>query len=355
VHSLPVANFSSTVACQGAATNLTDLSLTASGTITGWQWDFGDGSPNSNTQNPSHVYPNDSTYNTTLIATSNFGCVDTFNLPVVISSLPVVIFTGDTLAGCPQHCVNFSDLTTIASGTLATWTWDFGDNTPTSNQQNPSHCFDNTGVYSVSLVVTSNAGCTTTLLIPNMITVHPEPVASFSALPMVTSILYPNIMFTDLSQGSPVAWQWDFGDPSTTSDVSSLQHTEYEYSSEYGSFYDVTLTVTNQYGCQDDTVISVAVEADFAFFIPNAFTPDGDGTNDGFYGMGYGITKYEIWIFDRWGNLIFTTNDINKAWDGSVQGKGGDMAQIDVYVWKVAIVDVFSKHHKLIGHVSLVK
>ncbi len=355
VNPLPVANFNSTVACQGAATNLNDLSLTASGTITNWQWDFGDGSPLSNTQHPTHIYPNDSTYNTTLIATNSFGCVDTFNLPVVINPLPVVVFNGDTLAGCPQHCVDFSDLTTIASGTLATWTWNFGDSSAISNQQNPSHCYDITGVYSVTLTVTSNAGCTTTLAIPNMITVHPEPEASFSALPMVTSILYPNIVFTDLSQGSPVSWQWDFGDPSTISDTSALQHPEYEYSSEYGAVYDVVLTVTNQYGCQDDTTIRVTVEPDFAFFIPNAFTPDGNGTNDGFYGMGYGITKYQIWIFDRWGNLIFTTDDINHAWDGSVQGKGGDMAQIDVYVWKVAIVDVFSKHHKFIGHVSLVK
>jgi gliding motility-associated-like protein len=355
VNPLPVANFNSTVACQGAITSLNDLSIANGGVITNWVWDFGDGSPVSNAQNPTHVYPNDSTFNTSLIVTNTNGCIDTINLPVSIDALPVVIFTGDTLAGCPTHCVNFIDQTTIASGTLSTWAWDFGDGSPISNAQNPSHCYDSTASYTVGLTVSSGAGCTTTLVIPNMITVHPVPHASFSALPMVTSILYPEILFTDLSTGSPVQWYWDFGDPSTDGDTSNLQNTSYEYSSEYGSFYDVTLTITNQFGCTDDTSLRVQVEPDFSFFIPNAFTPNGDGTNDGFFGTGYGITKYEIWIFDRWGNLIFTTNDINEAWDGSVQGRGGDLVQIDTYVWKVKLTDVFAKRHTYIGHVSVIR
>jgi gliding motility-associated-like protein len=355
VNPLPVANFNATVACQGALTSLTDLSVPNGGVITNWVWDFGDGSPTSNTQNPTHVYPNDSTFNTTLIVTNTNGCIDTFNLPVSIDALPVVIFSGDTLDGCPTHCVDFTDQTTIASGALASWAWDFGDGSPISNTQNPSHCYDSTGVYSVGLTVVSGAGCTTSLTIPNMITVHPVPHASFSALPMVTSILYPEILFTDLSTGSPVEWFWDFGDGSTYGDTSNLQNTSYEYSSEYGSFYDVTLTITNQFGCTDDTSLRVQIEPDFSFFIPNAFTPNGDGTNDFFFGAGYGITKYEIWIFDRWGNLIFTTNDINEGWDGSVQGRGGDLVQIDTYVWKVKLTDVFDKRHTYIGHVSVVK
>jgi gliding motility-associated-like protein len=207
----------------------------------------------------------------------------------------------------------------------------------------------------VTLTTTSNIGCVTTLVMPNMITVYPVPHASFSATPMVTTILSPTISFVDLSTGNPVAWQWNFGDPSTTADTSSLQNTSYTYSAEYGDSYPVNLVVTNQFGCVDDTTVTVIVEPDFAFFIPNAFTPNGDGINDGFFGKGYGITKYELWIFDRWGNLIFTTTDINQAWDGTVQGASGDIVQIDVYVWKVALTDVFDKKHKYIGHVSVIK
>jgi len=113
--------------------------------------------------------------------------------------------------------------------------------------------------------------------------------------------------------------------------------------------------VTNQFGCSDDTSETVIVDPEFTFFIPNAFTPNGDGKNDFFFGTGIGITSYQIWIFDRWGNLIFTADDINHGWDGTVQGKSGQICQEDVYVWKVALTDVFDKKHKYIGHVSLIK
>jgi gliding motility-associated-like protein len=355
VNPLPQANFTSNSVCQGTPTGFTDTSVPSTGTITTWSWDFGDGSPSSSSQNPSHTYGNDSTYNVTLIVTNSAGCVDTVSLPATVGSAPVVAFTADTLAGCPVLCVDFSDQTTTSTGNIVQWTWDFGDGSPVSGQQNPSHCFSNTGTYTITLTTMSSAGCSNTLVIPDMITVYPVPQASFTAVPMTTTVLNPNVTFTDLSGGNPVAWSWNFGDLTTLSDTASTQNAFYSYTSEYGAHYDVNLMVTNQYGCTDDTTIEIIVEPDFAFFIPNAFTPDGDGVNDGFYGKGYGITKYEIWIFDRWGNLIFTTTDINQAWDGSVQGKGGDIAQIDVYVWKVALTDVFDKKHKYIGHVSLIK
>jgi gliding motility-associated-like protein len=355
VSALPTANFTSSIGCQGTPTTLTDISVPGSGSITNWTWDFGDGSPTSSTQNPSHTYTNDSTFNVSLIITNTAGCIDTIALPVVVSSIPVVAFSADTLAGCPLLCVNFTDLSTISSGTITAWTWDFGDQTPASTQQNPSHCFAISGTYDITLVASAGGGCTNTLTIQNMITVNPVPHASFTASPIPTTILSPTVYFTDLSTGNPTTWNWGFGDPTTLSDSSLLQNTQYTYSSETGGIYPVTLTVTNQYGCVDDTTIDVIVEPDFAFFIPNAFTPNGDGKNEGFMGAGYGIATYELWVFDRWGNLIFNTKDINEAWNGTVENKGGDLVQIDVYVWKVVLTDVFNKKHKYIGHVSVVK
>lgn len=164
------------------------------------------------------------------------------------------------------------------------------------------------------------------------------------AVPYVTSILAPIVSFTDLTQGNPISWQWNFGDLATLSDTSIIQNPQYNYTSEFGSVYNVTLTVTNQYGCSDDTLVQVIVEPDFAFYIPTAFTPNDDGKNDGFFGSGYGITEFQIWIFDRWGNLIFTTKDISQAWDGTVLGTAGEVAQIDVYIWRVNITDVLYKN-----------
>ncbi len=352
---MPIANFNSTVVCAGTPTNLQDLSVASTGTITSWNWNFGDNTPNSNVQNPVHTYANDTTYNVTLIVTNSAGCIDTVVLPVVTASIPNVVFTADTFAGCPQLCVNFMDQTTISSGSITGWTWNFGDNSPNSFAQNPSHCYSQTGTYTVTMTATSNGGCASTLTIPNMITVYPVPHASFTATPQTTTILNTNISFTDLSTGNPVMWQWNFGDPNTLADTSNIQNPTYQYSTDNGDTYPVNLIVTNQFGCVDDTSIDVIVEPEFTFFIPNAFTPNGDGINDFFFGTGIGITTYNIWIFDRWGNLIFTTNDINKGWDGTVQGKSGGICQEDVYVWKVVLTDIHDKKHKYIGHVSLIK
>jgi gliding motility-associated-like protein len=355
INANPTANFSANTVCIGSPTQFTDLSIAGSGNLTVWGWDYGDGSPFGAGQNPTHTYTNDSTYNVTLVVQNSNGCLDTILLTAVTAPQPVVVFTADTFQGCPPLCVNFQDQTAIASGSITGWTWDFGDGSPQSFTQNPSHCYPITGVYTVTLTTTSNNGCVQTLVFPNMITVYPEPLAAFSASPMVTTVSQTHVEFTDLSQGSPVSWFWDFGDGATLNDTSNTQHTSYDYTQEYGSNYTVHLEVANVYGCTDDTSLEIIVQPEFTFYIPNAFTPNGDGINDVFFGTGIGIAKYEMWIFDRWGNLIFTCTDLNQTWDGTVQGASGDLCQIDTYVWKVAITDVFDKRHKYIGHVSLIR
>jgi gliding motility-associated-like protein len=111
----------------------------------------------------------------------------------------------------------------------------------------------------------------------------------------------------------------------------------------------------NQYGCRDTAYIPVDIGPGFVFYIPNAFSPaNDDGINDLFTGFGVGIAEYEMWIFDRWGERLYYSNDIYKGWDGKVQGKTGD-AKDDVYVWKVKLKDVLGKKHDYVGHVTLLK
>lgn len=96
------------------------------------------------------------------------------------------------------------------------------------------------------------------------------------------------------------------------------------------------------------------VGPDFTFYIPNAFSPNDDQKNDVFGATGGGIQKFQLLVFDRWGNQIFSTEDITQSWDGKVKGKA-DVAQQDVFVWKVTITDVFKKEHEFIGTVTIVK
>ena len=184
---------------------------------------------------------------------------------------------------------------------------------------------------------------------------HALPDAEFSYAPGPDISLIDAISFTDLSTANIISWAWDLGD-STFTTVQNPIHTYPDTGT-----YIITLIVENQYGCIDTVRHPLEVK-DFAFYIPNCFTPNGDANNQFFFGKGIGITDYEMWIFDRWGNLIFTCHvyDLPQTqpcwWDGKVRGGMSDeISQEDVYVWKVHFKSVFNKEYNYIGHVSIVK
>ncbi|HEY6160150.1 MAG TPA: gliding motility-associated C-terminal domain-containing protein [Bacteroidia bacterium] len=108
--------------------------------------------------------------------------------------------------------------------------------------------------------------------------------------------------------------------------------------------------------CSDTIVMNVVVEEDFTFYAPNAFSPNGDGINEIFLPVGimWEPSRFDMWIFDRWGNMIFHTSDLNKGWDGRVNGDP-KIVQEDVYVWKVNVYDTHGKKHQFVGHISLIK
>ncbi|MEO7088084.1 MAG: PKD domain-containing protein, partial [Bacteroidia bacterium] len=349
VYPLPVAAFSNTTVCQNSPTSFTDGSTVSFGIISNWSWNFGDGNT-SGVQNPVHLYAKDSTYIVKLVVTSSNGCVDSVTHNVTVNPNPVVAFTVNDSVGCAPLCVDFTDHSTIANGgTINTWLWSYGDG-GTDNTQNPNHCYTVPGTYDVMLTVSSQNNCSTTLTHSRMITVYPVPEAAFTMNPQPTTIVNPTINFVDQSTGAS-SWHWNFGDGDTLTWASD-NHPTHTYG-DTGTF-NVEEIVINQFGCSDTVTHPIIIEPTFTFYAPNAFTPNGDGVNDYFYGTGIGIKTYEMWIFDRWGNLIFYTNDLNNKWNGVVMG-GTRMAQIDVYVWKVKLLDVFDKSHQYIGHVSLVK
>lgn len=155
VNPTPTASFSNTVTCVGDTFHFTDMSLPNGSTIVSWSWDFGDGGMSS-LQNPTHIFTGNGPFNVTLTVVNNFGCDDDYTLTVVPYPLPEVDFTRDL--PCLNQPTQFTDLTTILSGTLVSWSWSFGDG-GTSTLQNPTHTYTSTGDFTVTLVVTSNHGC----------------------------------------------------------------------------------------------------------------------------------------------------------------------------------------------------
>jgi gliding motility-associated-like protein len=275
------------------------------------------------------------------------GCSAADSVDVTVNPLPAVSFVSDVTDGCPVVCITFTNTSPNAISAA----WNFGDGN-TSVASNPVNCYTVTGQYDVTLTISDNNGCSNSTTIIGMITVHPVPVAGFSATPQPATILNPTIHFTDESTGA-TNWSWSFGDLNASG--SFVQNPVFTYP-DTGHF-EVVQTVSNIYGCMDTALLEIYIAEDFAFYAPNAFTPNGDGTNEIWIPRGVGIDEsdYELFIFDRWGNLIFETTDPNQGWDGRANG-GSEIAQVDVYVWKVELhTRADNRIRVYTGHVSLVK
>ena len=345
--------------CSGVAS--VPLNGTVGGSANSGIWSGGSGSfnPNSTTLGASYS-PTAAEFlagsvTLTLTAIATAPCLNV-NAPVVINfyANPVPNFTVDVPKGCPIHCVNFTDLSTIlAPDVIQGWSWNFGDG-GTSNVQNPPHCYNQTGIYSVTLTVITNHLCSASLVIPAMIEVYAKPIASFIPNPSVSTILDPLVYFQNTSQGA-TSYNWGFGDGYATGTLNSSTLVNPNHTYSVSGEYEVTLIATSIHGCVDITKMTIEIQPEFAFFIPNAFTPTTtDGHNDFFTGFGVGIEQFELWIFDRWGVNIYYTNDMQKGWDGTVQGTSNPVQQ-DVYVWKVKIKDVFKRPHNYVGHVTVLR
>lgn len=344
----PTANFLATNACFSSANYFTDATLGSSQ----WYWQFGD-MTTSTLQNPTHVYAIPGTYVVTLIATSPYGCMDTITDTVTVYPLPNPNFLADTV--CPGTATAFTDLSTVALGTITNWAWNFGDLSPIDSAQNPTHAFSSSGTYNVSLTVTSSDNCSNTFTVS--VLVYPEPNAIFSASPQTLTDFSETVFLTNLSSSDVTQWFWSFGDSTFLSPNDPNPTHQY---SDTGQFI-ITLVVVNQYGCRDTFELPITVR-EFSFYIPTAFSPNGNELNDFFFGVGLGILEYEMWIFDRWGNLIFhcDVNDLPQSqyckWDGKVRGGPSDeIVQQDVYVWKVILLDMFKNERQYIGNVTVVK
>ena len=247
VYPKPVANFSASNVCYGLSMNFTDGSSVSSGSVSSWSWNFGDGN-SSSSQNPSNMYAAAGNYNVTLISTTALGCKDTVTKSVTVYQKPIADYTFSN--SCLDDGISFTDASTVSSGTITTFGWTFGDS-KTSSSQNPYHYYASSGTFTSTLYVTTNYGCLDT--IGKSITVHPKPVANFTAS---NDCYGQSISFTDassVSTGTVTAYAWTFGDGNS----SSSQNPSNYYAAS--GTYTVTLVVTTDNSCKDTVSKSVTV------------------------------------------------------------------------------------------------
>jgi len=257
----PLAGFSFGSTCLASAVNFTDNTATNGGTnLVSWLWDFGDpvsgGNNTSILQNPSHVFSAAGIFTINLLVTNANGCIDTTLKTVTVRPSPAVAFGfGNTnCLGAPTLFYVDSTITNLA--TVQSFDWNFGDGSAHSSIQNPTYTYTQAGTFTVILSITDTSGCDN--FISQTIQIHPLPVSRFS---FTNACSGDATQFNDQSftiNGEVIsAWHWVFGDPTSTSNISSLQNPVHIYSSD-GS-YTVTLKVTTLAGCSDSISIPVQV------------------------------------------------------------------------------------------------
>ncbi len=336
------------VASQGAVClgQTATLQATASGGDGDYIYNWGHGIV---TNNPQLAFSPETHTHFEVILTDGCGTpADTADITLSVSPQPVIDIIRTPSKGCAPLNVTFDNNTTNHT---YTYQWNFddeasGDN-DTSTLKRPVHYFEESGYYKVSVVVTTDQGCVDSTTVK--VSIKENPTADFVAKPWTAGAYTTSIHFNNLSVGS-TSWKWLFGDEST----STKQNPDYIFE-EFGDI-PVTLIAYNNIGCTDTITQEVQIIEEHRFYAPNAINLHSPGNNE-FYPIGVGIDYdfYQMSIFNRWGELIFTTNDIEEHWLGRTENNKGDYVQNGIYTWVITLRDKFGKDHRYSGEITVFK
>ncbi len=332
--------------CTGSSANLTATGGGGDGTYT-YTW-----TPVGGLSNPSIANPVATPVATTIYTVYvNDGCgtpPDSNTVKVVLYPVPVPVFTSNDTGGCAPVCMKFSDAS-FPKCQSAIWT--FGDGNTGIGCDSIHHCYTAAGTYTVKINITDIHNCKGAATRANYIHVFPLPVAQYTAAPQPTTMLSPQITFGDSSKGA-VSRNWYFTELPGAGDT--VANPQYTYPDT--GCYKVTLAVQNIFGCVDTARGPVCISPLFTFYIPNAFTPNGDGLNDIWLPGSEDAdpNHYEVSVFDRWGNRVFYSTSLAKGWDGKANG-GPAIAQEDTYVYQIFVRDFKGTKYTYRGIVNLVK
>ena len=334
---LPLVSFIFNNVCENDTVNFTNLSSNGN-----YYWNWGDQS-SSPLKETYHIYKTSGSYTINLITTDQNGCIDSLSQNITVYPSPNILFGADTLIGCQPLSVNFSNNSLNADS----FYWSFGDGI-ISTDTTPSHLFSQSGLYDITLTGISKYGCIITQINSQFINVFQLPTAAFSSSPNEPDLLTSLIQFSNTSTNDVVLWQWNLGDGGIEDD----ENPTHMYM-DTGTF-NITQIVINNNGCSDTINQQIHIEPIYTLYVPSSFTPNGDGKNDFFVpkGMKINTETFYMSIYDRWGKLIFETNDFLNGWNGSING---NIARIGIYIWKIYFYEYPDKKHLIKGNVSLVR
>lgn len=312
--------------CVSGPVDFTDLSSSDAGpnTITDWSWSFGDGET-SIEQNPSHLYKIPGVLPAALTITDINRCKTTIVKDINYFPVPsYLLIAPSEFIGCQPASIFFENLSFPIDESYDIL-WDFGDGN-TGSGVSPTHIYEDIGTYTVSVDITSPIGCKTDTIWNDLITIVGSPIADFTFNPTQPSNIQPTVNFIDQSIDA-VKWKWNFSNQNFSFDQSPV------YTFPDTGFQVITLIVTHESGCKDTMIQTLDVIPEVRYYIPNAFTPNGDGINDLFKGQGLleGATNFRMTIWNRYGEKLFESADPDEGWNGRKDNVGKPSTQ-GVYV-----------------------
>ncbi|MEN9441392.1 MAG: hypothetical protein RLZ33_1469, partial [Bacteroidota bacterium] len=288
----------------------------------------------------------------TVTGTSAAGCINTDDVTITVNTSSPVTFTASSATGCIPQTITLTNTTPNAANCV----WTLSEGTILTGCSSVQVDFTQAGCFDVSLTTTLLNGCQGTLNQTNFICIDPLPDAAFTQSTYTITDLENTILFNNLSSGAS-SYNWYFGDGTPMSQVVDPIHT---YNFEENGTYQVMLVAFSPAGCSDTAYSSFQYAEELVFWVPNSFTPDGNEYNQVFlpiFSSGYDPYNYNLSIYNRWGELIFESNDMTIGWDGTYVSSGKiHESQDDVYTWKIRYKVKSNDEHKIaVGHVTIIK
>ena len=260
-------------------------------------------------------------------------------------------FFFDISSGCVPLTVNFSN---NSQGNPLSCVWDFGNGDTLVGCGSVSYTFNVPGCYDVSLTTLASNGCYGTLTMDSAICAIENPTAAFTATTQNIDYYSGQIIFMNNSIGAQ-EYIWFFGDGSPNSTDFNPVH---NYQEELEATYDVTLVAIDTInGCVDTAILSFEMLDELVFYVPNTFTVTEDGINEEFspvFSSPASIDAFNLKIFDRWGELVYTSDNINSTWDGT-HGNRNRPAQEGVYTWRLTFTTNKGIERSIVGHINLLR
>lgn len=292
------------------------------------------------------VWDADGSYNVTLVVTEN-NCVSTPSiLTVTVYPQPVADFTAVPRQGCEPVNIKFNNTSQSQVGYTAAWVLGDGSN---ATELSPAHTYQQDGFYNVTLTVTDANGCVDTESKPGFITVYPQPVAGFTIENTDLNTTDSQLQVNDASSQSSACYYY------LTDGSASWTDCSFSANIPGTGTFTVTQVVTSGAGCVDSMSQQFTVRPQPEIFIPNTFTPNGDFLNERFEPSLSWIGDFYLTVFDRWGGIVFETDDPFTYWNGRLFNYGKELPQ-DIYAYRIRYQPYLQKKdHFLTGSVTLVR